>query len=92
VFLPSCRNLVEFDECRGTSLISGRKVVMGAEVYKMGTGAVSRYKIVKWAVSGHVMQVCSNAQRRVSGFIPNCLVVMDAGAVCKNRDKSYLLY
>ena len=70
-FCPHGRNFVEFYECRGTHLVGDRKVVPVAEGFQMGTGVVSRYKIVKWVDNGHVMQGCSNEQRRVSGYIPN---------------------
>jgi hypothetical protein len=37
--------------------------------------------------NSHDVQICSNEQLRVSGYISDCLVVLSAGAVCKNRDE-----
>jgi hypothetical protein len=44
-------------------------------------------EFVKWVDNGHNVQVCSNAQRRVSRFIPDYKFVLGVGAVCKNRDE-----
>ena len=53
----------------------------------MGSGAVSRYELVRIVDYGHVVQVYSEEQRRVSRFFTNYIFVLGVGTVCKNRDK-----
>jgi hypothetical protein len=46
-FLPFGYNFYEDYECRGTSLISGTDLSRCNKCYKMGTGAVSWYKLTR---------------------------------------------
>jgi hypothetical protein len=75
-------NFIEHYECRGTSLINGRKAVSVAGSWKIGTGAVSRYKFDR---SKKIIKVqkpnCE--QMSESGCNGHYEIVLGAGAKAK---------
>ena len=79
------RNLVELDECRGTSLVSGREVVPVQE-FKDGHWCSVAVQVVSEPGNSHgVKFYCW--QMRGPGLSPINRFVMGAGGICKNRDK-----
>jgi hypothetical protein len=62
----------------------------GAGSIKKSTGAVSRYLLSRSQKTIKVQDI-NCWQMRESGFITDYKIALDAGAVCKNHDKPYLL-
>jgi hypothetical protein len=75
-------NFIEHYACRGTSLISGRKVVSVAVSIIMGTSAVSRYKLSR-SQKFVMVQDFNCVQMSVSGFSFYYKFVLGAGAKAK---------
>ena len=80
-----CRHGTNFIECwrgRGTSLIESEKLSPVTEVWWMGTGAVSRYKLSR-SQKFIKVQDLNCVQMRVSGCNGHYKFVLGAGAKAK---------
>ena len=81
-FLPSRYKFYRRRACRGSSLISETNLSRCNKCYKIGTGAVSRYKLSR-SQKIVMIQDLNCGRMRVSGCRNHYKAVMSAGAQAK---------